>query len=606
MRLNGKRLPIRLAAISLLLLLPVLATAEENWTRIQSRNFTVIGNTSEQQLRKTAANLELFRQVIERLIPSVKSASAVPTIVIVFKSQSSYDPFKPLYKGKIKQQIGGYFMPGIDRNYITLTTETYSTDPYRVVYHELAHSLIGHQLPNVPVWLNEGIAEFYSTFDVIDEGRQFRIGRPIVEHLHVLQRYPALPLKTFLAVDQGSPHYNEATKSGIFYAQSWAFVHYLLLGEHGKRQPQLIQFLKGLNTELSLEENFKQSFGVDYRRIETELGSYILRNSYPVMDYKFDNPLEIDKQMRVVPMQESEVQYYKGDLLLRLNRQKEAEAALQKSIELDANSAESRIAMGLLRGRQNRPAEAKELFQRAIELDPRNYLGHYYYARQLSREGKVEEAVKSYRQALALRPDMANINAELAFIHYEAGREKEGDQALSQAIRLDPTNAPFYQSSAFTFLDQAHGIAAAKAALVYLTLKGWRDTHSQYMSLVAHFGFRQANRAADAEKYLDAALARCDSAAWPYPVLKYLKRTMTAEQLIQASTDNDKLTESHAYIGLDLSLSGHPTEALPHLEWVKKNGNKEFYEYPLALAELGRITGHTEPDTKKEGEGREN
>jgi hypothetical protein len=40
-----------------------------------------------------------------------------------------------------------------------------------------------------------------------------------------------------------------------------------------------------------------------------------------------------------------------------------------------------------------------------------------------------------------------------------------------------------------------------------------------------------------------------------------------------------------------MSLDGHSDEARTHLLWVKENGNKGFYEYPLALSELNRLGG---------------
>jgi hypothetical protein len=47
-------------------------------------------------------------------------------------------------------------------------------------------------------------------------------------------------------------------------------------------------------------------------------------------------------------------------------------------------------------------------------------------------------------------------------------------------------------------------------------------------------------------------------------------------------------TEAQAYIGMDLVVSGHQEEALPHLRWVSENGNRTFIEYILARMELGR------------------
>ena len=49
------------------------------------------------------------------------------------------------------------------------------------------------------------------------------------------------------------------------------------------------------------------------------------------------------------------------------------------------------------------------------------------------------------------------------------------------------------------------------------------------------------------------------------------------------------MTEARAYLGMSLNLAGRPDEARPHLEWVVKNGNRNFIEYTLARSELLRL-----------------
>ncbi len=67
------------------------------------------------------------------------------------------------------------------------------------------------------------------------------------------------------------------------------------------------------------------------------------------------------------------------------------------------------------------------------------------------------------------------------------------------------------------------------------------------------------------------------------------KRGIQEADLFLLATDNDKLTEAHAYVGLDLSLKGNTEAAFNHLRWVKENGNKNFVEYALALTEIERL-----------------
>ena len=93
----------------------------------------------------------------------------------------------------------------------------------------------------------------------------------------------------------------------------------------------------------------------------------------------------------------------------------------------------------------------------------------------------------------------------------------------------------------------------------------------------------------DAKKLLDEAASRCDTAAWPFPVVKYLRGEIDESKLMAAATDNDKMTEARCFLGLDTEQKGRKEEALAHFHWVKEHGNSSFYEYTIALGELDRL-----------------
>jgi hypothetical protein len=198
-----------------------VAEAKDAWVMVRSQNFQLIGNAGEKEIRRVATKLEQFRDVFIRLFPGAKFETPVPTTVIVFKSMGSYKPFNP-------GNNVGYFQKGQDVNYITLTTEANGQNPFSVIYHEYVHLLVDNTSGNVPVWFNEGLAEYYSSFD-IEEDRKAHLGELIPYHLQTLREDKLLPLRTLFAVDHYSPYYNESGKRGVFYAESWALVHYLLL-----------------------------------------------------------------------------------------------------------------------------------------------------------------------------------------------------------------------------------------------------------------------------------------------------------------------------------------------------------------------------------------
>ena len=116
-----KRLTFAFAAVLFLLVITPLGhptAAKDTWTSVRSKNFLLVGNASDKEIRQVATRLEQFREVFSHLFTKINFNSPVSTTVIVFKSDSSYAPFKP------NANVAGYFQAGQDVNYITLTTES--------------------------------------------------------------------------------------------------------------------------------------------------------------------------------------------------------------------------------------------------------------------------------------------------------------------------------------------------------------------------------------------------------------------------------------------------------------------------------------------------
>ncbi|HWN08293.1 MAG TPA: tetratricopeptide repeat protein [Pyrinomonadaceae bacterium] len=584
-----RSLAIKIAAVLLLLLAAVPAAAKDTWTKLKSKNFTVIGNGGQREIRKLTVNLEEFRHVLSLLFSKARIETPVPTTVFLFKNQSSFKPFKPQYKGKTKENVAGYFLSFADGNYITLTSELGYGDPHEVIFHEYEHFVVRNNVPNAPTWLDEGMAEFFSTFKTSNDDHKATLGGPIARHILTLREGKLLPLETLFTVNRRSPHYNESGKAGIFYAQSWALVQFLMLHNEGKRQPQLTKFIDGLTAGLSIEENFRQSFQTDYKTIENELRSYLGKFTFPILNVNFPKQLDFAKEVESSVMPEAEVEYYLGDLLLRGRRLDEAESHLQKSIELDANFARSQISLGILRMGQKRFPEARKLLEAAMANEPSNYLAHLHHGHVLVQEDRYEDAIKSYQHSIKLKPEVAQSHSDLGYAFLNLGRDEDGIESFKQATKLDPRNPFLYRSRSYVYLRLARGALAGSDARMYLRLQGWQDDHAAYMALALHFGLRQSKQPAPANNILTEALTRLSVSEWPYPVFRYLQRQITAPELLALSTDNDKLTEAHAYIGLDLSLSGNRDEAMPHLKWVKESGNRNFVEYNLALSEIERL-----------------
>ncbi len=142
----------------------------KEWRQMRSANFYLMGDVGEGDMRRVAGRLEQFRAAVGRLLPKATVTTATPTTVLVFRSHRNYEPFKPLYNGKVNENVAGYFMGGPAINYITMTTEMRGegseAERYGIIYHELVHLMVNNTVRGVPVWFNEGLAEYYRTLEV--------------------------------------------------------------------------------------------------------------------------------------------------------------------------------------------------------------------------------------------------------------------------------------------------------------------------------------------------------------------------------------------------------------------------------------------------------
>lgn len=360
-------------ALLCLLLSAHAAASKETWTKVTTRNFTLVGNASEKEIRQVATRLEEFREGFSRVFNKARTNTFIPTTVIVFKDYDSYRPFNP-------GENSGYFQAGEDVNYITLAVRQppgIINDPFETIYHEYTHLLVKNNMTGVPAWFNEGLAEYYSQFEVRKDGREIVLGKPIGYHVRRMREEKFLPLATLLAVDRDSPYYNEGSKRNVFYAESWALVHYLIANENAQRQGQFTRFLQLTGMGMRSESAFRAAFQNDFEAVEKELKAYVTRDSYVGRIIPLDTPLSSDAEVQSTPVSDAEAQAYLGDLLLHTNRLSDAEQYIQKALALDSKVPMAHASLGMLRFRQRRMADAQKELELAVADDSRNYIAHW-------------------------------------------------------------------------------------------------------------------------------------------------------------------------------------------------------------------------------------
>jgi tetratricopeptide (TPR) repeat protein len=418
--------------------------SRENWRSVRTNNLFVIGNADAEKLRQVAAWLEFFHSSFARLVSRNVLNSSVPTTVVIFRDDASFVPFKPLYQGR-PANISGFFQPGEDVNYIALSLDPSERDPYSTAFHEYVHLHLRDNVPNAPVWLNEGLAELYGSLQF--SGNDALLGAPLYAYIRLLRDHELLPLATLFSIGTNSPHYNEQDKSGIFYGESWALVHYLMLGERG-RPEQFKRFLQQVSRGETAAKAIEDSFGVTIAQLEDDLRAYVRRGDFNAQRIaSVDDPQTYSTYTAIQrsSLSESEVNYYLGDLLLHIGRVADAERYFKQAVTLDPGFASANAVLGQLYAYLHRYDDAKKYLQKATTA-PQSYLIHYLYAYVLSREGMANAATmrEHLLQSIKLAPNHAPSYYFLAMIDFIT--EDHNDEAVEmaqKALQLEPGNQKY-------------------------------------------------------------------------------------------------------------------------------------------------------------------
>lgn len=410
------------------------ASASAKWTRFSSEHFIFVGDASERSMRSIAQRLEQFREVAGRMLSNGAVSSPAPTIVIAFENDKSFTPFKPVYQGR-PVSAAGYFVGMEDVNYIAVNAEQ-DSEAFGLIFHEYAHFLTGNAYGSTPVWVNEGLAELYQTLAITGD-TSATVGNPSAQNLLLLRAATSLlPVADLIAVEHDSSLYNENDRRGLFYAESWALVHYLALGSPA-RQGQLQKYLNAIKAGTPPADAFKTAFGADTKALDLELRQYVRGSTFNALKMEFTDRLARAFTSTPENLSEGEAAGYRGDLLARVKRVDDAREYLRKTVNTDPAAARAMAALGLLELRGGNEAVALPLLERASTLAP-DAMTLAAYGRVLARladrgrgdeDALYEKARVVLTRALELQPTLTAAMVSLAEV--EMGRGVDTARAVT-------------------------------------------------------------------------------------------------------------------------------------------------------------------------------
>ncbi len=445
------RAKLILPAILFLFFLPPSVRAfAPQWVQVSSPNFTLYTDAGEKKGRHLLDQFERMRWVFQTLFPRNNAGADSPIEVFATRDERGFQALEPaVYLAKGQLHLGGLFLKTPDRNYILVRLDIEDEQhPFAIVFHEYTHYEFSADSGWMPLWLNEGLAQFFETTEIRD--KNVRLGVESPESIMALRQSGLIPLPVLFKVDATSPYYHQEQKGSIFYAESWVLTHMLMIDDRKQKTTHLDDYMRLLSQHQDPVAAAEQVWG-DLNKLQTALSYYIQARIYTALILN-SAAAPIDESsytVRAVTPVEADAE--RAGVLVNVGRFDDARALLDSVFKQDPNNARACEDMGMLALRQNDNAEALKWFTQAVKFDSKSYFAQYYFAMMtLSQSGSGDPQVEaSLRQAIALNPAFAPAYNELAMLY--GMRHEHLDDALqhiTKAVHLDPATVGYRMNAA--------------------------------------------------------------------------------------------------------------------------------------------------------------
>ncbi|MGH9522087.1 MAG: tetratricopeptide repeat protein, partial [Terriglobales bacterium] len=429
----------------------VAADKGPNYLQVHSPHFFVVTDASEKQARNVADQFERMRAVFHDSFPNLAIDEFGPITVLAVRNEKEFRTMVPsayLAKGSLK--LAGYFLRVPEKNYILVRLDAQGDEhPFSVVYHEYTHLLTSKGAEWMPLWMNEGLAQFYETTEI--EGKDVLLGKASFGTVEVLRENKLIPLPILFAVDHNSPYYHREDKGSVFYAESWALTHMLFIDDFKTKANRVRTYMMLLANHVDPVQAAAQAFG-DLGQLQKALESYIRQDSFQY--FHRDTQISTkDLEYRIEPLPVADADAARADILAYNERTDDAHVLLQQVLQEDPKNVSARETLGYLAVRAGNLDEARKWYEEAVKLDSQSYLANYNYAALEMNAAMDEEQVKSVenslRAAIKANPKFAPAYDRLAvLLAMHDGNLDEAHLMSLYAVSNAPDVAGFRLNSA--------------------------------------------------------------------------------------------------------------------------------------------------------------
>ena len=311
-----------------------IASAADQWIRVTTPHFELLTTAGKKKAREAILYFEQVRSFFLQASPS-KRVPEFPLRIIAFRGEKQYKPYR------VNDFAAAYYTGSHDRDYIVM--QDIQPEHYPIAIHEYTHLIIRHSGLNIPIWMNEGWADLFSTLRPI--GNKAVVGELFPGRVQNVLTSQWIPLSVLARVDHSSPLYNERDRANGFYSESWVLMHMLFLGK--RYSAHFGQFVGAIHAGKNLPEASQLALGIPLDELEKDLHAYLTGNQLFAAVF----PVKLDKSAEeavITELPQFDADMALADVLSMIRKPEEARAAYEKLAAENPGRPEVEESLGYL------------------------------------------------------------------------------------------------------------------------------------------------------------------------------------------------------------------------------------------------------------------
>jgi tetratricopeptide (TPR) repeat protein len=431
-------------------------TPAQEWTSVHSPHFVVSTDAGEKRCREVAVRFEQMRLVFLKLLSNDKLTSPVPLQILAFRNAKGFSQVAPSKNGKPDTGIMGVFQPGGDMNFIALDLSTESGFP--VVFHEYAHSVLHANFRYLPLWFDEGVAEYYETAK-LDQGHAQIGGSPKYLDSFLYHR-GLMPVVELFGVTNESKIYGEnSERRQLFYDQSWVVVHYLFdkqkMADFGKYMELTA------NQHMPIPEAMEAAFHMTPKKFDDEIASYLNLSLRQI--FNIDDSMAIDEGSFITqPLDPIDAEALIANMHWHsTDRHDKGLEEYRDVLSKNPNQVDANLGLGYAAVLSKNYDQAETYLRKAASADKKNARCQFLFGilelrRSSTEENKQELLIDAWnhlKAAVTLSPELAVAHGELAYALSKLGDKDGAIKEATTAARLNKGNESYFVNLAELYFE---------------------------------------------------------------------------------------------------------------------------------------------------------